>query len=209
MCMILRLVVTGVLLCCSVGAWAQWEISGGRFVDRYQDELKEFYKPGDSYQLAVGVAGRDKDARLALTVNLGFGRYTPKADTFFTFVHNDVLGYQSYSDYKVYPFTLAGRYDFILWNHLELYLGLEWGYHFISYRYATLDRGVEDRDHVVDGRTVLIPSTGVGVAVGRVCFFAQTQFNFSSGESHRGRKDVINFIWSNGIGVRLRFGKIE
>jgi hypothetical protein len=126
MCMILRLVVTGVLLCCSVGAWAQWEISGGRFVDRYQDELKEFYKPGDSYQLAVGVAGRDKDARLALTVNLGFGRYTPKADTFFTFVHNDVLGYQSYSDYKVYPFTLAGRMILFcgtIWNYISAWNG--------------------------------------------------------------------------------------
>lgn len=205
--MIYRLLVAALLLCCTFASYAQLELSASTFTDRYVDELKHIYKPGHTSLFSFGVSGREKDTRFGISCNLGYGVYTPKADTFYTYARNEILGYQSYSHYQVYHLTLTLRYGFILHRHFEPYIGLETGYGITRYSYSIHGPRGDDEDQVADVRRLMIPFVGINIPFGRLCFFAQTQYTLSTSESPHFKKDDFNFIWSNGVGVRYRVDK--
>ena len=202
-----RLLLAALLLGCTFTSFAQLEFSASTFTDRYQDELKHIYKPGHSSLFSFGVSDSEKNTRFGISCNFGYGKYTPKADTFYTYARNEILGYRSYSDYQVYHLTLTVRYGIILHRHFEPYVGLEGGYGITRYGYAIHDRKGNEEDRVVDFRAMIIPFAGINIPVYRFCFFVQTQYNLSISKSPRFRKDDINFIWSNGVGIRYRLAK--
>jgi hypothetical protein len=200
-----RLLLAALLFCCTFMSYAQLEFSASALTDTFQDELKHIYKPGHTYLFSLGVNDREKNKRFTLTGNLGYGRYTPKADTFPTIIaRNEIFGYDTYSDYQVLQFTLGLRRDFILSRHLELYVGMEMGYHFTSYRHTTYKGNVRDSDRFVESRLPLIPFAGISIPIHRFCLFAQSQYNFSADRSTDNDRNFFNRIWSNGVGIRYR-----
>jgi hypothetical protein len=189
----------------TLSVYAQPEFSATKFIDQYQDEFRHIYRPGHTYLLSLGVNDRQKNKRFTLTGSLGYGRYTPKADTFPTIIaRNEIFGYDTYSDYQVFQLTLGLRRDFIVWRHLELYVGMETGYHFASYRHTIFKGNVKDSDRFVESRLPLIPFAGISIPIHRFCLFAQSQYNFSADRSSHNNKNLFNRIWSNGIGIRYR-----
>jgi hypothetical protein len=200
-----RFLLTAILLFSTLPVCAQLEFSATTLVDQYQDEFRHIYRPGHTYLFSLGVNDREQNKRFTLTGNFGYGLYTPKADTFPTIIaRNEIFGYNTYSDYQVFQFTIGLRRDFILWRHLELYVGMEMGYHFTSYRCTTYKGTVKDSDRFVENRLPLIPFAGISIPIHRFCLFAQTQYNFSADRSADDDRNLFNRIWSNGVGIRYR-----
>jgi hypothetical protein len=209
-----RILLVVLFFCCTRIAHGQFEVSFSKSQEVILDELKPAYKAGTTYLLSLGASDRDDMERSAWAFTLGYANFTPKRDTLYSRYTDDdgrdVVGYSSYSDYKVYQFTTSGRWDYMLSPHFEFFYGFEIGYHHTVYKYETYDGSNSDDGDVTESRFALVPQIGIGIPVYRFCFFVQSRYAMSVGSGSRDDgKDVFNHSWSNGFGVRFRLENLR
>lgn len=199
------LIISASLLCLSIGATAQVELAVQGSYEMPIDEMKWAFKPGRGVIVTVSKTKEHRKKRSVLGVNVGFSKYVPKEDLFYYLVNDDELGTIRYKDMLVYQLSMHLRQDFILQKHIELFYGLELGYHYTKYGYESRDLYIIEDSYNFIGRGAIAARAGVNFPITEHAgAFLQTKYLVSIGASDD-VDNVINVYWNNSVGLNFRF----
>lgn len=206
------LTISAALLCLSLTAHAQFEISTQGTFETILDELKWVYKPGSGFVLTLSKyeAYRKKRAS-SFGFNLGYSKYNVKQDLFYYLVNADEVGTIKYSDMQVFQFGVQLRRDYAIRKQVELYYGMEIGIYYTKYKYEAHDPYFDESSTNIVGRGAVSPKAGINYQFNeRIGAFIQTRYllTFAKSADAVNSKNVVNFYWVNSVGLNFRLGDI-
>jgi hypothetical protein len=197
--------IVATIIIASLETHAQVELSIQASHERALDELGDIYKPGINYMLSISKTDKYKKKRMAWGVILGFTKFHPKEDVFYYQVNETETGTIRYENYNVYQLSANVRRDFILIETLELFYGAEIGYHYVQYAFLSEDSFVIEDNSTVESRIACTPKVGAQfLLTKKLSAFLQTRYSLSMATGDA-PGNFMNFFWSNGIGLTLRF----
>ena len=208
------LFITGILMFCCKISVAQIEISAGSGYNLPLGELKWIYSPALSYSLALSKVKERKKSRNALGLELGYMRFQPKDSVFYYLLSEEEYGTVNYSNYQIYQLSAVIRHDFILSEHLSLFIGSGFGYYYVNFQYNQYDPYVTTEGQTIEGKFAVSPRVGISVNFNKsIGVFLHSQYNFmlsvgsleAGSASYNSNTGSYNYYLSHVGGLYFRF----
>lgn len=147
---------------------------------------------------------------VAVGLNLGFTKFTPKEDTFYYLTEIDnVLGYgiATYSDYAFLQLSANVTYEFRILHRFYLQLGFEIGAYYTNLEYFASDEQMTVDGRIIDLQGALVPSIGFVYRVSEligISPFLKYHVYGSTSETTADFKSFKNH-YSPGLGIHFNF----